>query len=294
MAEILKGQTAAQAQLEKIKRELGIDSKVAQGQRPPCLCIIQVGNDPASSSYIKQKQKLAMSQAFRFEHHHLSADISKADLQTTIEQLVNDKKIDGILLQLPLDSPTLNQPDIIHELLACIPPHKDADGLNPFNQGKLYAGESTPQRWTAPIPCTALGIFRLLEHYNIPVVGKRITVVGASRLVGMPTAGLLTQAGATVTICNSKTKDLASECLRAEILIVAAGKRHLIKPHMIQNNTIVVDVGIHRNDDGTLTGDVDPQCYEKCHSHTPVPGGVGPMTVAMLIENTMRLWKTHS
>lgn len=285
----LKGREAGLAEVKKICDEVA----ALKAQRSPTLVVLQVGDHAPSNSYIRQKSKSAADFGIRFIHDRLDAKISLADLEATIQKHVDDDFVDGIILQLPLDSATLNEQRTIESLLNKIPPHKDADGLHTTNLGRLFAGESTARNWTSPLPATALGVFRLLDHYKIPIAGRNICVVGKSRLVGMPCAGLLLQEGATVEICHKKTVDLAAHTLLADIVVAAAGARHLIRPEHLKKRAVVIDVGIHAGADGKLTGDMHPDCIPALSAYSPVPGGVGPMTVAMLMENTLRLFMQH-
>ncbi len=288
----LDGRQLASKLYEKIRGEVA-----AHGGRRPGLTVVQVGENPASSSYIRQKQNAAESCGFRFEHVQLPRELSFEELKRVLTQRCADPAVDGLILQLPLDSTTITDPKATEELLALIPPAKDADGLHTENLGRLLAGESLPERWTSPLPATALGVMRILEEGGVELVGKRAVVVGKSRLVGLPTATLLAHAGATVTVCHSKTKDLARHTREAEVLVAAAGRRHLITPDHVAAGAVVVDVGIHelprKSADAKrqLTGDVDPAAFAKASLYTPVPGGVGPMTVAGLLENVFRLYR---
>ena len=285
MQKILKGQEAAKAQLTRVHKELQ-----AGFRRPPGLAVIQVGNLGPSNAYIRKKKLIAEEWGIQFTHAQLGSTVSKTELFAKIDALVADSKIDGLLVQLPLESVQLQTNAFVSELLAHIPPEKDADGLHSFNQGRLFTNECSPREWSGPLPATPLGIFRLLEHYGYSLVGKNVVLVGKSRLVGLPTAILLSHAGATVNICHSLTKDLAAHTRSADILVVAAGKKHLITPaHIKKIGAVVIDVGIHYLPEGGLAGDVHPDSYPQCEAYSPVPGGVGPMTVASLIENTLRL-----
>lgn len=296
MAKILSGKEASQALLSKLNQDL--QQQFPNRSRDPGLAIIQVGNDPASTSYIRQKQKLATSCAVNFEHQKLSEDCALEDIKSTIEKLKSSGYIDGILIQLPLDHKILNRPEITSQIIDWIGPDFDADGLHTSNQGKLFTGESSPQNWTSPLPCTALGILRLLEHNGINTQGANACVIGRSRLVGLPTAALLTHSSATVTVCHSRTKDLKQFTQIADIIIVAVGSKHLLQAkHLATHNCILVDVGIHAEaSDGPkrkLTGDIHPDALNLAAAYSPVPGGVGPMTVCCLIENTVRLFMKH-
>jgi len=288
MAQILSGKEAAPEVLGKLQQAVK-----EKGTRPAGLAIVQVGNDPASASYIRQKKAMAEKNSIQFEHVHLDPSVSKDELFAKITELKNREDIDALLIQLPLDSKDLSKPEITKELLEHLGPEKDADGLHATNQGRLFTGESTPQNWSSPLPCTALGVIRLLNFYNIPLEGKHAVVIGRSRLVGQPVSTLLTQANATVTLCHSRTKNLADHCKSADLIVVAAGKKHILTADMISDGAVLVDVGIHADEiDGKrkLSGDIHPDCYEKAAAYSPVPGGVGPMTVATLIENTLRLY----
>lgn len=285
----LKGREAGIAEVQKIQKEVA----ALGAQRSPTLVVLQVGDHAPSNSYIRQKSKTAAEFGIRFIHDKLASDSTLAQVEATIQKHVDDPFVDGIILQLPLDSTSLNQPATIDALLDRIPPHKDADGLHSANLGRLFSGESTARRWTSPLPATALGVFRLLDYYRIPIAGRNICIVGRSRLVGTPTAGLLLQEGATVEICHKKTVDLAAHTALADIVVAAAGAQHLIRPHFLKKRAVVVDVGIHATPDGKLTGDMHPDCRAIVSAYSPVPGGVGPMTVAMLMENTLRLFMAH-
>jgi methylenetetrahydrofolate dehydrogenase (NADP+)/methenyltetrahydrofolate cyclohydrolase len=194
------------------------------------------------------------------------------------------------MLQLPLDTQSEISARDVQSLLEAISPHKDADGLHASNLGKLFVAESTHQHWHSPLPATALGIMRLLEHYKIDCKGRDVCVIGKSRLVGLPTATLLTHAGATVTVCHRGTRDLPAKIRQASLVIAAAGAKHLVKGDDVSAGSVLIDVGIHVDEDGKLSGDIHPNAQAKASAFSPVPGGVGPMTVACLIENTVRLF----
>jgi len=244
----------------------------------PCLVVIQVGDDPASGVYVRNKVRACNEVGFDSEHRLLSGDISEAHLLEQIEGLNHDPKVHGILVQLPLPS-HLNATRLIHH----INPEKDVDGFHPINSGALFAGQP---RF---VPCTPAGVMVLLEHTGVKLRGAEAVVVGASNIVGKPQAMLLLAAGATVTLCNSKTRDLAAHCRRADILIAALGRPKFITGEMIKPGAVVVDVGINRLDSGKLCGDVDFEAARhRAAWITPVPGGVGPMTIAMLLSNTLK------
>ena len=244
----------------------------------PGLAVILVGDNPASRVYVGNKIKACEECGMRSLHLGLAADVSQAEVLRTIEQLNQDDSIHGILIQLPLP------PHIeLARVLQAISVHKDVDGFHLYNVGALVSGNSIFP------PCTPYGVQLLLDTTGIDVAGKNAVVVGASNIVGKPMGLMLLQREATVTICHARTRDLAQHTILADILIVAAGKPGLIVPQMVKEGAIVIDVGINRLPDGRIVGDV---CFdevkEKASWITPVPGGVGPMTVTMLIENTLR------
>jgi len=244
----------------------------------PGLAVILVGDNPASRVYVGNKIKACEECGVRSLHVGLTADVSEAEVLATIQRLNDDASIHGILVQLPL--PAHIQ---IARVLEAISVHKDVDGFHLYNVGALVTGNSIFP------PCTPYGVQLLLDTTGIDVAGKNVVVVGASNIVGKPMGLMLLQREATVTICHAKTRDLAQHTILADILIVAAGKPGLIVPQMVKEGAIVIDVGINRLPDGRIVGDV---CFdevkEKASWITPVPGGVGPMTVTMLIENTLR------
>jgi methylenetetrahydrofolate dehydrogenase (NADP+)/methenyltetrahydrofolate cyclohydrolase len=240
------------------------------------LATVLVGNDPASEVYIRLKHKAAQEAGLRPLDQRLPEDTSEEALLELVGELNEDDSIDGILVQTPL-------PPHIDEARAMrsIDPMKDVDGLHPFNAGQLYLGRQTL------VPATPLGVMTLLEEYNIPLAGKRAVVVGRSSLVGKPAAMLLLQQNATVTMCHSRTADLARETLAADVLVVAVGVPGVVTADMVTRGATVIDVGITRTDAG-LVGDVDPGVAEVAAFYTPVPGGVGPMTIACLLGNTLQ------
>lgn len=256
-----------------LRNEIFIDLKAKMKDLAFSLAIIQIGEDSASKVYIKQKKKMCETLNIVFKHYKLPADTHQNEVVTLINQLNHDDTT-GILLQLPL--PVKFDARYLQNL---INPLKDVDGLSEINAGKLVCGAETL------IPCTALGVLALLRKYQIPLAGQNVVVVGRSNLVGKPTANLLLNEDATVTICHRYTKNLKFFTSKADILIVAVGKKHLITAPMVKAGATVIDVGIN-SEHGKLFGDVDfNQVKEKCQYITPVPGGVGPMTVAMLAQN---------
>ncbi len=270
---IMDGREVASKIKEEIKNEISLLSNKLT------LCVVQVGDDEASNIYIKQKEKLANELGINFIHKKYN-DISEELLEEEIIKLNEDKNITGIIIQLPIpDKYNTNK------LINLIDPNKDVDGLTDYNKVKLYNNEE------GIIPCTPLGILELLNHYNIDVKGKNIVIIGRSLLVSKPLFNLLLNKDATVTMCHSKTINLSSITKNADILISATGKPHLVTEDMIKDNAVIIDVGISRID-GKLCGDVDFENVSKKASYiTPVPGGVGPMTVIMLMKNILNAYK---
>jgi methylenetetrahydrofolate dehydrogenase (NADP+) / methenyltetrahydrofolate cyclohydrolase len=255
-----------------------VAAEVAAGPgRSPGLATILVGEDPASQVYVRMKREDSAEVGFESFHHEPGGDVSQADLLALIESLGADDRVDGILLQLPLPAHLDQDP-----LIAAIDPGKDVDGLTPINAGLLAQG-----REEAMVPCTPRGVIELLREAGAELDGARAVVVGRSILVGKPLAALLLAANATVTHCHSHTRDLAAVCREANVLIAAAGAPGLIGAEMVRPGAIVIDVGTNRGEDG-LVGDVDFEAVsEVAGAITPVPGGVGPMTRAMLLVNTL-------
>ena len=291
MPNILDGKKLAQ-EIELILKQT-IESGWEVAKRPPGLAVIRVGNDPASGVYVNYKEKACNRIGVRSFAKHLKEDISFEELIEVIENLNVDQNVDGILLQLPLPS-HLNEA----ALLGSIDPDKDADGLHSLNLGRLLKGEKGPRS------CTPAGVMVLLKKNNIKIEGKRAVVIGRSILVGKPMALMLEAANATVTVAHSKTENLASLTNQADLLVVAAGKPHLIGKKHVKDNSVVVDVGIHRipSDEAIsssskkikLCGDVKmSEIEDKVSALSPVPGGVGPMTVTMLLVNTVERWQKH-
>jgi methylenetetrahydrofolate dehydrogenase (NADP+)/methenyltetrahydrofolate cyclohydrolase len=257
----------------KVRAEVAADVEELGGLG---LATVLVGDDPASDIYIRGKHKAAVEVGIRSTDIRLPAETSEEDLVELLADLNADDETDGILVQLPL-------PDQIDEARAirAVDAIKDVDGFHPLNAGQLYLGEPTH------VGGTPRGVLRLLDEYDVDLTGARAVVVGRSDIVGKPTAHLLLQRNATVTICHSRTRDLGEETRRADVLVVAVGSAGLITPEMVKPGAAVVDVGMNRTPDG-LRGDVDPGAMEVAGLMTPVPGGVGPMTIAMLLANTVR------
>ena len=262
-----------------IQRELRarIENRVAAGRRPPGLAVVMVGEDPASAIYVRNKRRACDAAGIRSVAYDLPADTTQDALDALITGLNDDPAIDGILVQLPLPA----QLDA-RRIIEAIDPAKDVDGFHPYNIGRLA------QRIPLLRPCTPFGVMQLLESYEIPVRRHNAVVVGASNIVGRPMALELVLAGATTTVCHRFTADLAAEVARADIVVVAVGKPGLVKGAWIKPGATVIDVGMNRLADGTLCGDVEYEAAaERAAWITPVPGGVGPMTVAMLLKNTL-------
>lgn len=246
-----------------------------------CLAVVHVLGDKASALYVQKKLALAHKLGLKSKVSELPENVSQAELEKTIKTYADDEDVDGILLQLPLPVSL----DAL-QALAYIPPAKDVDGLTLENIGRLESAQSTYVKPNSPLPCTPLGIMRLLQSQQVAMTGKHAVVVGCSNLVGRPMATLLLQAGATVTRCHKKTAVLASHTRQADILVVAAGAKNLITPDHIKQGVCLIDVGIHV-EDGHVVGDCQHDCAQKASLQTAVPGGVGPLTVISLMTNTI-------
>ena len=241
-----------------------------------------VGDDPASRVYVNGKKKDCAECGIYSEEYHLPQEATQAQLLELVRTLNEREEMDGILVQLPLPA-HLDE----REVLLAIRPDKDVDCFHPFNVGQLMIGEQSFQ------PCTPAGVMRMLEEYGIDPAGKHCVVVGRSNIVGKPQAMLMLQKNATVTICHTRTRNLKEMCLQADILVAAAGRAGLITADMVKEGAVVVDVAMNRNEAGKLCGDVDPAAAQRASYMTPVPGGVGPMTRAMLMENTLTAARLH-
>lgn len=264
---------------------LNLAEKINQLEQKPKLAVIIVGENPASQTYVNLKQKRAQAVGIESVVIPLPEDVTQDALLEHIDILNEDSTITGILVQMPL-------PEHIdaNRVLLRIAPYKDVDGFNPINAGLIATG-STPSAY----PCTPLGIITLLNEYKINIAGKHAVIVGRSNIVGKPLSYMLLEKNATVTICHSKTQNLSTYTKTADILISAAGQKHIITQDMIKPNAIVIDVGISRDENGKLYGDVDfEQVSQIAGAITPNPGGVGPMTIAMLLMNTYRLYSLHN
>jgi methylenetetrahydrofolate dehydrogenase (NADP+) / methenyltetrahydrofolate cyclohydrolase len=240
------------------------------------LTTVLVGDDPASEIYIRRKQEAAREVGILSRDYRLAEDTAEEDLLELVAQLNADDAVDGILVQLPLPSQIEEQ-----RVIDAVDPAKDVDGFHPVNAGKLFLGQD------GLVAATPTGILALLDEYDVPLVGARAVVVGRSSIVGKPVALLLLARHATVTICHSRTTDLAAYTRDADVLVVAVGRASLISPDMVKEGATVIDVGLNRTEEG-LRGDVDPAVAERAGLMTPVPGGVGPMTIASLLRNTVR------
>lgn len=269
-ARILSGHEVAEAVYKELKEKLASLSFV------PSLRVIRLGEDPASVSYVRLKDRRARELGLRSQVEVYPEDFPEEALLERIEALNRDEDVDGILVQLPLPRHVRAE-----RVLEAISPLKDVDGFHPVNVGRLWSGGE------GLFPCTPLGVIRLLRHYGVELRGKEVVVIGRSNIVGKPLAALLLREDATPTLAHSKTEDLPEVTRRAQVLVVAAGRPHLVRKAWVRPGAVVVDVGVNRVE-GRLLGDVHPEVAEVAGALTPVPGGVGPMTVAMLMANTVK------
>lgn len=275
MAEIIDGKAVSSALREEIKRKT--EKFIAKKGIRPGLAVIIVGDDPASKIYVSNKEKACAQVGFYSDVYRLPENTTEQELLALIGKLNGDEKIHGILCQLPLPA-HLDPEKVILE----ISPEKDVDAFHPVNTGKIMIGNYDF------LPCTPAGVMKLIESTGTDISGKECVVVGRSNIVGKPQAMLLLQKNGTVTVCHSKTRNLGEVTRRADILVVAIGKPDFITADMVKGGAIVIDVGMNRKPDGKLTGDVDFDGVSKKASFiTPVPGGVGPMTITMLLQNTL-------
>lgn len=269
-ATILFGKPVAEALFARLKPEVK--------KLDPKLVVVQVGNDPASASYIKQKMKSCDDVGMRHEHKHLDEKITLKELMKIIDELNTDDDVTGFIVQLPLPAHLQSH---VPQVIKAIDPKKDVDGFGAYNLGKMFL---SPEFEHLP-PATPSGVIEMLNYYKIPVEGKHVVVVGHSNIVGKPLATMLLNRNATVTVCHKFTKDLAQYTKQADILCVAVGKAHLITKDMVKKGVVIIDIGISKVD-GKLVGDTDFDALQDIASAiTPVPGGVGPLTVASLIRN---------
>ncbi|WP_170018479.1 bifunctional methylenetetrahydrofolate dehydrogenase/methenyltetrahydrofolate cyclohydrolase FolD [Campylobacter sp. RM16190] len=277
---LLDGKAVSAKMKERVKNEA---VKLKNSGVEPALAVILVGEDKASQTYVASKEKACHACDIKSIMHRLPEQTTQSELLALIDLLNLDDSIDGILVQLPL--PKHINTD---KILESISPNKDVDGFHAINVGKLSSGLD------GFVPCTPLGIMEILKEYDIDVSGKNACVIGRSNIVGKPMANLLLNASATVTVTHSKTKNLKEICKNSDILVAAIGKPFFVTEDMVKDGAIVIDVGINRLDDGRLVGDVDfDSVAPKCSYITPVPGGVGPMTIAMLLSNTIKSAKNR-
>ncbi|MEZ5073560.1 MAG: bifunctional 5,10-methylenetetrahydrofolate dehydrogenase/5,10-methenyltetrahydrofolate cyclohydrolase [Solirubrobacterales bacterium] len=289
-AEVIDGKAIA-ADLRRRVAEV-VAARVAAGRRAPGLATVLVGDDPASHVYVASKRKACAEAGIRSIHHELPGDVSEPDLVALVAELDADRDVDGILVQMPL-------PDRIDQdaVLAAISAGKDVDGLTPVNAGHLAQGRigvrealdlESGEPLVGLVPCTPAGVIEILDRSGVELAGAGAVVIGRSILVGRPMASLLVNASATVTICHSRTRDLASVCRAADVLVAAVGRPEIVRGDWVKPGATVIDVGMNRTDHG-LVGDVEfAAAAELAARITPVPGGVGPMTIAMLLANTVR------
>jgi len=274
-ARVIDGKAVAGAVRERVRSD--VVAFAAEAGRVPTLATVIVGDDPASEIYVRNKHRACEEVGMRSVHHGLASETTEAELLELVAALRFDEEVDGILVQLPV--PAHIDPDAV---VAAIDPGKDVDGLTPLNAGLLAHGSPSL------VPCTPSGVMELLRHEEVELEGTEAVVVGRSKLVGVPVARLLLAANATVTICHSRTHELAAVCRRADVLVAAAGAPRLLGADAVKPGAVVIDVGMNRLEDG-LCGDVDFEpVAEVAGAITPVPGGVGPMTIAMLLVNTLQ------
>lgn len=279
--ELLKGKEVAQKTREKLKEEV---AELKKKGIHPKLAVIMVGDDSASQIYVRNKSKVCNEIGIEFDEYLLPEKTKQQELLELIEKLNDDKTINGILLQSPIP-----QHLDINEAFRTISPEKDVDGFHPTNVGKLVLGQDTF------ISCTPFGIMKIFEDYNINLEGKNAVVIGRSNIVGKPMSQCLLNKNATVTICHSRTKNLPEITKQADVVVAAIGKPCFVTADMVKKDAIVIDVGINRGEDGKIKGDVDfENVKEKASYITPVPGGVGPMTIAMLMTNVVKAAKEQN
>lgn len=287
---ILDGK-AISAQIRSEIRDEALAFSRAAGRKAG-LATILVGDNPASHTYVSNKIKACAEVGMESLHYAMKANTTLDELIRLMEQLNEEEKVDGILLQLPLPGNADSTP-----ALETMIPGKDADGLHPYNLGQLFEYKNWKEMASGktPLSCTPHGVIQILQRSEIPLAGRHAVVLGRSKLVGKPVSMMLQALDATVTMCHSRTKDLEGVCRQADILVAAIGQPKFVKPSMVKDGAVVIDVGINRDENGKLCGDVDFEAVaEKTSAVTPVPGGVGPMTIAMLLHNTLQLAKKHA
>jgi methylenetetrahydrofolate dehydrogenase (NADP+)/methenyltetrahydrofolate cyclohydrolase len=274
-ARVIDGKAVAAAVRERVK--VDVAAYVEEAGRVPGLATVLVGEDPASQVYVGMKRRNTEDVGMRSIHHEPEASIREEELLELVAELNEDDAVDGILVQLPLPAQISE-----NAIVAAIDPRKDVDGLTPINAGLLAHGDP------GLVPCTPAGVMELLAHEGVELEGAEAVVVGRSKLVGVPVARLLLRANATVTVCHSRTRDLDATCRRADVLVAAVGVPRLLGKEAVKEGAVVIDVGVNRLEEG-LVGDVDYEAAaEVAAAITPVPGGVGPMTIAMLLSNTLQ------
>jgi methylenetetrahydrofolate dehydrogenase (NADP+)/methenyltetrahydrofolate cyclohydrolase len=279
--QIIDGKQLAKTIENSVKEETAILKQ--ETGRIPGLAVILVGDDPASHVYVNMKKNACERVGFYSITHEMPSDLSQEAIEKTIIMMNDNPNIDGILVQLPL-------PDHIDttKILELVAPHKDVDGFHPYNVGRLNAGLD------GFVPCTPLGVMKMFEAYDIELQGKNVVVVGASNIVGKPMAALLLNANATVEVCHIYTQNLKEHTLQADIVVVGVGVAGLITADMVKDDAVIIDIGINKTEDGKLVGDVAyDEVSQKASYITPVPGGVGPMTIAMLLHNTLKSAKNR-
>lgn len=280
MANIIDGKAVSAQVKEKIRQE--VEQLKGQGVEIG-LAVVIVGDDPASQVYVRNKEKACEAVGFNSFKYALPVETTEEELLSLVDKLNNDDRVDGILVQLPLPK-HLNDKIIIDN----IRPDKDVDAFHPVNVGKIMIGDYSF------LPCTPAGVMELIDSTGVEVAGKECVVIGRSNIVGKPQAMLLLHRSGTVTVCHSKTQNLKEVCSRADILVAAVGRPKMITSEYVKEGAVVIDVGMDRDENGKLCGDVDfEDCKEKAGYITPVPGGVGPMTIAMLMQNTLTAGKMH-
>jgi methylenetetrahydrofolate dehydrogenase (NADP+)/methenyltetrahydrofolate cyclohydrolase len=280
-AQLLDGKAIAAELREQIRHQ--VDARITAGQRRPGLVVVLVGDDPASQVYVRNKQNACEQAGFHSELIRLDAATTQAELLALIDELNARDDVDGILVQLPL--PDQIDEDVVTEHIL---PTKDVDGFHPYNIGRLVLRQPSLR------PCTPKGVMTMLEHTGVDLVGQDAVIIGQSNIVGRPMFLELLMARCTVTVCHSKTRDLADKVRAADVIVAAVGVPRFVQGDWVKPGAIVIDVGINRLDDGSLCGDVDTEAAARNASWiTPVPGGVGPMTVATLLENTLLAADLH-
>ena len=280
-AQLIDGKKISQQRIEAVAQ--AVKARQEKGLHTPCLAVVLVGDDPASAVYVRTKKLTCQKSGIESRSYELPSETTQDDLLKLVDELNGDPAVDGILVQLPLPAHIDSQ-----AVLERIEPHKDVDGFHPYNVGRLVV------KMPLMRPCTPKGVMTLLEAYGIDPKGKKAVVVGASNIVGRPQALELLLSRATVTICHSATQNLANEVAAADILVVGVGIPNFVKGEWVKPGAVVIDVGINRLDDGSLCGDVEfDVAKERASMITPVPGGVGPMTIATLLENTVHAASLH-